>query len=105
MCWSARSINLCPCRVGRRRERFAQYAANYIKESSPNQSMTPPEWRSCNLGQMLIDAAEDRGPMLFAKMGMLRAANRNLRARLLTLSRRHSHWDRRKLKRASMWRR
>jgi hypothetical protein len=30
-----------------------------------------PEWRLAV--QMLIDAAEDRGPMLFAKMGMLRA--------------------------------
>jgi hypothetical protein len=25
---------------------------------------------------MLIDAAEDRGPLLFAKMGMVRAINR-----------------------------
>jgi hypothetical protein len=28
--------------------------------------------------QMLIDAVEDRGPMLFAKMGIEGAANRNV---------------------------
>jgi hypothetical protein len=27
---------------------------------------------------MLIDAAEDRGPMLFAKMGIQRAVNRHV---------------------------
>jgi hypothetical protein len=30
---------------------------------------------------MLIDAAEDRGPMLFAKMGMLHAMERDAQAR------------------------
>jgi hypothetical protein len=29
---------------------------------------------------MLIDAAENRGPMLFAKLGMLRAMERNVKA-------------------------
>jgi hypothetical protein len=33
-----------------------------------------PEWRLAI--QMLIDAAEDRGSMLFAKTGMERALNR-----------------------------
>jgi len=45
-------------------------AANYIK-TLPNFERDTPEWRLAV--QMLIDAAEDRGPMLFAKMGMLRA--------------------------------
>ena len=76
-------------------------AANYIKEL-PQSEHDSPEWRLAI--QMLIDAAEDRGPMLFAKMGMLRAANRNLE-RVFNPSRKDSHWDRRKLKRASMWRR
>ena len=33
-----------------------------------------PEWRLAI--QMLIDAAEDRGPILFAKTGILRAVER-----------------------------
>jgi hypothetical protein len=49
-------------------------AANYIK-TLPKFEHDAPEWRLAV--QMLIDAAEDRGPMLFAKMGMLRAIERD----------------------------
>jgi hypothetical protein len=45
-------------------------AANYIK-NLPRSELDRPEWRLAI--QMLIDAAEDCGPMLFARMGMLRA--------------------------------
>jgi hypothetical protein len=48
-------------------------AANYIKMLSKHERDTP-EWRLAV--QMLIDAAEDRGPMLFAKMGIFRAVER-----------------------------
>ena len=44
-------------------------AANYIKKLSEKERDTP-EWRMAI--QMLIDAAEGRGPMLFAKMGIYR---------------------------------
>jgi hypothetical protein len=47
-------------------------AANFIKKLSETERDTP-EWRLAI--QMLIDAAEDRGPMLFAKMGIHRAVN------------------------------
>ena len=50
-------------------------AANYIKTLTSSERDTA-EWRLAI--QMLIDAAEDRGPMLFAKIGMLRAAERNV---------------------------
>ena len=49
-------------------------AANYIKKLRQSEHDTP-EWRLAI--QMLIDAAEDRGPMLFAKMGIQRAFYRN----------------------------
>ena len=42
-------------------------AANYIKKL-PKLEHDTLEWRLAV--QMLIDAAEDRGPMLFAKMGI-----------------------------------
>lgn len=45
-------------------------AANYIKKLPDSERNTP----ECRLAiQMLIDAAEDLGPMLFAKTGILRA--------------------------------
>jgi hypothetical protein len=62
----------------------------------PQSEHDSPEWRLAI--QMLIDAAEDRGPMLFAKMGMLRATNQNVE-RVFNPSRKESHWGRRKLKR------
>jgi hypothetical protein len=45
-------------------------AADYIRKL-PLQEREGQEWRLAI--QMLIDAAEDRGPMLFARMGMVRA--------------------------------
>jgi hypothetical protein len=45
-------------------------AANFIKKL-PKPEHDRVEWRLAV--QMLIDAAEDRGPMLFARIGMLRA--------------------------------
>jgi hypothetical protein len=45
-------------------------AANYIKKL-PKEEHDKPDWRLAL--QTLIDAAEDRGPMLFAKIGILRA--------------------------------
>jgi hypothetical protein len=70
-------------------------AANYIKKL-PKSEHDTPEWRLAI--QLLIDAAEDRGPMLFAKMGIFRAINRNVEGRL-TLNEMDPHWGRRKLKR------
>jgi hypothetical protein len=45
-------------------------AANYIRKL-PKSEHNRREWRLAV--QMLIDAAEDRGPMMFARMGILRA--------------------------------
>ena len=70
-------------------------AANYIKKLSETERDTP-EWRMAI--QMLIDAAEGRGPMLFAKMGINRAVNLNDK-REFNPSRKDPHWGRRKLAR------
>ncbi|WP_145963689.1 hypothetical protein [Bradyrhizobium algeriense] len=45
-------------------------AADYIRKL-PQPERDRQEWRLAV--QMLIDAAEDRGPMLFARMGIVRA--------------------------------
>jgi hypothetical protein len=70
-------------------------AANYIKKLSKSERDSQ-EWRLAV--QMLIDAAEDRGPMLFARMGLLRATNRDL-VPVFDPSRKGTHWGRRKLAR------
>ena len=70
-------------------------AANYIKKL-PQSEHDTPEWRLAI--QMLIDAAEDRGPTLFAKMGIHRAVNRNAE-RVFNPSRKDPHWGRRTLAR------
>jgi hypothetical protein len=50
-------------------------AANYIRKL-PKAEHDAPEWQAAV--QMLMDAAEDRGPMMFAKMGVLEAINLNV---------------------------
>jgi len=45
-------------------------AADYVR-NLPQSERDRQEWRLAV--QMLIDAAEDRGPMLFARMGIARA--------------------------------
>ena len=52
-------------------------AANYIRKL-PNSEHDRPEWRLAV--QMLIDASEDRGPMLFARIGIDRAVERHASA-------------------------
>jgi hypothetical protein len=49
-------------------------AGNYIRTLTKSER-DRPEWRLAI--HMLIDAAEDRGPMLFAKMGILRATEQH----------------------------
>jgi hypothetical protein len=43
-------------------------------------------------------AAEDRGPLMHARIGMLRALNRNI-VRTFNPDRKDTHWGKRKLKR------
>ena len=68
-------------------------AGNYIRKL-PKSERDTPEWRLAI--QMLIDAAENGGPMLFAKMGIYRAVNRHVKSEF-SPSRKDPHWGRRKL--------
>jgi hypothetical protein len=54
-----------------------------------------PEWQTAT--EALLMAAEDRGPLMHARIGVLRALNLNVE-RTLT-DRKEMHWGRRKLKR------
>jgi hypothetical protein len=70
-------------------------AAGYImKLPKPEQNL--PEWQAAT--EALIMAAEGRGPLLHARVGVLRALNRNLE-RAFNPDRKDTQWGRRKLKR------
>jgi hypothetical protein len=80
---------------GERPARTLRDAGNYIR-NLPESERDAPEWRLAV--QMLIDAAEDRGPVLFAKMGMDRALNRKVKD-VINPDRKDHHWGPHKLKR------
>jgi hypothetical protein len=70
-------------------------AADYImKLSTADRDL--PEWQAA--GEALMEAAESRGPLMHARVGMLRALNRNVE-RVFDSSRKETHWGKRKLKR------
>ena len=72
-----------------------QDAADYImKLSKADRDL--PEWQAA--GEALIMAAEGRGPLMHARVGMLRALNRNVE-RVFKSDRKDAHWGKRKLKR------
>jgi hypothetical protein len=55
----------------------------------------PGKWQAAI--EALLMAAEDRGPLMHARIGMMRALNRHVE-RTLT-DRKEMHWGKRKLKR------
>ena len=62
----------------------------------PSQAKRLPEWQAA--AEALLMAAEDRGPLLHARVGMLRALNRHVE-REFNPDRKDPHWGKRKLKR------
>ena len=61
----------------------------------PGKTRQSDEWQAAI--EALLMAAEDRGPLMHARIGVLRALNRNIE-RTLT-DRKEMHWGRRRLKR------
>jgi len=70
-------------------------AADYIMKL-PKAEQNLEEWQTAI--ECLIGAAEGRDFMMHARIGMLRALNRNVE-REFDSSRKDTHWGRRKLKR------
>ena len=62
----------------------------------PEAEQNLPIWQAAT--EALIMAAEGRGPLLHARVGMLRALNRNIERAFIT-DRKDTHWGKRKLKR------
>ena len=70
-------------------------AGNYIA-SLPRKEHESDPWQAAI--EALIMAAEDRGPLLHARVGMLRALNRHVE-RKFNPDRKDTHWGKRKLAR------
>jgi hypothetical protein len=70
-------------------------AADYIMKL-PKAEQNLAEWQAAT--EALIMAAEDRGPLMHARVGMLRALNRHVE-RVFNPDRKDHHWGRRKLAR------
>jgi hypothetical protein len=70
-------------------------AAGYIKKL-PKAERDLPEWQAAI--EALLMAAEDRGPLMHARIGMLRALNRNVE-RVFNPDRKDTQWAKRKLAR------
>ena len=70
-------------------------AALYITKL-PKAEQNLPEWRAAT--EALIMAAEDRGPLLHARVGVMRALNRHI-GRAFNPDRKDAHWGRRTLAR------
>jgi hypothetical protein len=62
----------------------------------PKAEQDLPEWQTAI--EALIMAAEGRGPLLHARVGVLRALNRNVE-RAFNPDRKDHHWGKHKLKR------
>jgi hypothetical protein len=70
-------------------------AANYIM-TLPKAEQKLEEWQTAT--EALIMAAEGRGPLLHARVGVMQALNRHVE-RVFDPSRKDHHWGKRKLAR------
>ena len=93
MPWSRAFEDPIPLPRGRQLVTLKDAAGYIMKLSKAEQDL--PEWQTAT--EALLMAAEDRGPLMHARIGVLRALNRNVE-RTLT-DRKEMHWGRRKLKR------
>jgi hypothetical protein len=70
-------------------------AANYITKL-PKAEHQADEWQAAMRALLLV--AEQNGPTMFARIGVMRALNRH-EERVFTTGRKETHWGKRKLAR------
>jgi hypothetical protein len=80
---------------GGRTLRTLRDAASYMM-ALPSKTRQSDEWQAAI--EALLMAAENRGPLMHARIGMLRALNRHVE-RVFNPNRKDKHWGQRKLKR------
>jgi hypothetical protein len=74
MSWSRAFEDPIPLPRGRQLVTLKDAAAYIMKLSKAEQDL--PEWQAAT--EALMMAAEDRGPLMHARIGVLRALNRNM---------------------------
>jgi hypothetical protein len=92
--WSREFEDPIPLPGGRQLVTLKDAADYMMKLSKAEHAM--PEWEAA--GEAVIMAAERRGPLLHARVGVLRALDRNVE-RVFKPDRKDTHWGRAKLKR------
>jgi hypothetical protein len=92
--WRRRSEDPIPLSHGRQLVTLKD-AANYIM-TLPKAEQKLEEWQTAT--EALIMAAEGRGPLLHARVGVMQALNRHVE-RVFDPSRKDHHWGKRKLAR------
>jgi hypothetical protein len=91
--WDQRFFDPIPLPRGRQLVTLKDAAAYIMKLPKDEQHLE--EWQAAT--EALLMAVEDRGPLMHARIGVLRALNRNIE-RTLT-DRKEMHWGKRKLNR------
>jgi hypothetical protein len=91
--WDQRFFDPIPLPRGRQLVTLKDAAAYIMKLPKDEQHLE--EWQAAT--EALLMAVEDRGPLMHARIGALRALNRNIE-RTLT-DRKEMHWGKRKLNR------
>jgi hypothetical protein len=71
-------------------------AIAFLAKEIPKSEHTLPKVQAA--ARMLMEAAENNGPIIFARMGVLQAVHRH-QVREFNTSRKPHHWGKRKLKR------
>jgi hypothetical protein len=94
MSWSRAFEDPIPLPRGRQLVTLKDAAAYIMKLTKAEQHLE--EWQAAT--EALLMAAEDRGPLMHARIGMLRALNRNVE-RVFNPDRKDTHWAKRKLAR------
>ena len=92
--WARQFDEPIPVPKGRRLVTL-RYAGDYVAKLSKAKHMTA-EWQAAMLALMLV--VELNGPTMMARIGIMRALNRNV-VREFNSSRKDTHWGRHKLKR------
>ena len=94
MPWSARFNEPIPLPKGRKLVTLKDAGAYITK--LPKAEHDAPEWQAAM--EALILVAENGGPTMMARIGVMRALNRHVE-RVFDPSRKDTHWGKRKLKR------
>jgi hypothetical protein len=80
-----------------RKLRSLKDAIAWLAKEIPNSEHTMPKVQTA--ARMVTEAAENNGPMIFARMGVMQAVHRHDVQEFGTSSRKPHHWGKRKLKR------